>query len=229
MDVDRLFVHTLRDLERRTAAADEYEVLMSAALLRKLILDKGRLMDQVNRRYRLDLHFRISSVSPLEQFIFADDPMFWVIEDGFDPESPLAYAPFNATRDQFLARRVMRFGGSWITVRDVIDQLANIEGAVHSGKAKDERQRALQAAAKFYSRAGLPGAVSQVRLIGRITVRGLSRFAILSSPLVLPRGLRLARAGQLSCERTAGGAAPNAARRALDRPGGATEAGGPAP
>jgi hypothetical protein len=67
--------------------------------------------------------------------------MFWSIEDGLDPESPFAYAPFEATRDQFLARRVMRFGGSWITIRDVIDQLANIEGAVHSGKAKDERQR----------------------------------------------------------------------------------------
>lgn len=174
MDIDRLFVYTLRDLEQRTVADDEYEVLMSAALLRKLILDKGRLMDQVNRSHRLDLRFRISSVSPLEQLIHGDNPLFWAIEDGLDPDSPLAYAPFNATRDQFLARRVMRFEGSWITVRDVIDQLANIEGAVHSGKVKDERQRALQAAAKFYSRAGLPGAVSQVRLIGRITVRGLS-------------------------------------------------------
>ena len=137
---------------------------MSAALLRKLVLDQGRLMDQVNRSHRLDLRFRISSISPLEQLLYDDNPMFWSIEDGLDPESPFAYAPFEATRDQFLARRVMRFGGSWIKVRDVIDQLANIEGAVHSGKAKDERQRALQAAANFYSRTGLPGAVSLVRL-----------------------------------------------------------------
>lgn len=34
VEVDRLFLHTLEDLERRTTAADEYEVLMSAALLR---------------------------------------------------------------------------------------------------------------------------------------------------------------------------------------------------
>jgi hypothetical protein len=64
LDVDRLFFHTLRDLERRTAATDEYEVLMSAALLRKLLLDKSRLIDQVNRIHRLDLRFRISGVSP---------------------------------------------------------------------------------------------------------------------------------------------------------------------
>jgi hypothetical protein len=136
MDVDRLFVHTLRDLERRTAATDEYEVLLSAALLRKLFLDQERLMDQVNRRYRLDLRFRISGVSPFEQQIWDSNPILWAIEDALDPESPLAYAPFDATRDQFLGRRVMRFSENWITVRDVIDQLANVEGAVHSSKPK---------------------------------------------------------------------------------------------
>lgn len=174
MDVDQLFVHTLRDLERRTAATDEYEVLLSAALLRKLLLDQERLMDQVNRRYSLDLRFRISGVSPFEQQIWGSNPIFWALEDALDPESPLAYAPFDATRDQFLRRRVMRFSETWITVRDVIDQLANIEGAVHIGKPKKERHRVLQAAGKFYSRDGLSGVVSQVRLIGRITVRGLS-------------------------------------------------------
>jgi hypothetical protein len=55
MDIDRLFVYTLRDLEQRAAATDEYTVLMSAALLRKLLLDEGRLMDQVNRSYRLKI------------------------------------------------------------------------------------------------------------------------------------------------------------------------------
>jgi cobalamin biosynthesis protein CobT len=67
VDVDQLFIHTLRDLERRTAATNEYEVLLSAALLRKLLLDQERLMDQANRSYRLDLRFRISGVSPFEQ------------------------------------------------------------------------------------------------------------------------------------------------------------------
>jgi hypothetical protein len=173
MDVDRLFLHTLEDLERHTTAADEYEVLMSAALLRKLLLDQTRLTDQVNRRYRLDLRFRISDVSPYEQFLYEDNPVFWAIEDALDPDSALAYAPFDATLDQFLARRVMRFSGNRLTVRDVINQLANIEGAVHRGEARDARERALREVAKFYSHAGLPGAVNQVKLIGRITVRGL--------------------------------------------------------
>lgn len=60
-----------------------------------------------------------------------------------------------------------------MTVRDVVDHVANVEGAVHAGKIKDERGKALHAASRFYGRAGLPGAVSHVRLISRITVRGL--------------------------------------------------------
>lgn len=80
VDVDQLFIHTLRDLERRTAATDEYEVLLSAALLRKLLLDQERLMDQVNRRYSLDLRFRISDVSPFEQKIWDSTPTFWALE-----------------------------------------------------------------------------------------------------------------------------------------------------
>ena len=63
VDADWLFLYTLHDLERRTAATDEYEVLISPALLRKLLLDKERLMDQVNRGHRLDLRFRISAVA----------------------------------------------------------------------------------------------------------------------------------------------------------------------
>jgi hypothetical protein len=174
VDVEELFIRTLRDLEQGITSSDEYEVLMSAALLRKLLVDGGRLMDQVNRNYRLDLRFRISDVSPLENLIFEDNPIFWSLEDALDPESPFAYKPFDATRDKFLNRKVMRFNGHWITVRDVIDQLANVEGAVHSGEPDTDRRRTIQAAGRFYSRAGLPGVVSQVRLLGLITVRALS-------------------------------------------------------
>ena len=53
----------------------------------------------------------------------------------------------------------MRFDGNWITVRDVINQLANIEGAVHRDEANDARERALREMAKFYNHSGLPGVV----------------------------------------------------------------------
>lgn len=74
VDADRLFVHTLTDLEQRGCATDEYTVLMAAALLRKLLLDGTRLMDQVNAKHKLEPRFRISGVSPYERFIHQSSP-----------------------------------------------------------------------------------------------------------------------------------------------------------
>jgi hypothetical protein len=173
VEADRLFLHTLGDLARRATATDEYAVLMGAGLLRKLLVDGGRLMDQVNRHHRLQVRFRIGGESPLERHILASNPLFWAIEDALDPDCPLAYVPIEVSVDKLLARRIMRYGGRWITVHDVIDQLANVEGAVHSGEPRNQHQRLLQAAGRFYSRGGLPGVVSQVGRISRIAVAGL--------------------------------------------------------
>lgn len=52
MDVEQLFVRTLADLEHRTVATDEYEVLMSAGLLGKLLMEGTTLVDKVNSRYK---------------------------------------------------------------------------------------------------------------------------------------------------------------------------------
>jgi hypothetical protein len=189
VDPQNLFAHTLSDLEKRIESTDEYEVLMAAALLRKLLVDGGRLMDQVNRSHGLKLRFRISDVSPFEKMIYENGPVMWSIEDALDPGSPLAYQPYDATRDQFLGRRIMRFNGHWITVGDVIDQVANVEGAIHSGEPDTAHRKTVQALGKFYGRDGLPGVVRQVKLIGRITVRGLSplRDAVIAAAELEPR------------------------------------------
>ena len=128
MDAPNLFIHTLDELEERIETAREYDAIMASALLRKLLIDGGRLMDQANRIYRMKLGFRISAVSPLELEIYEDNPVMWSIEDALYADSPLSYQPYDATRDQFLSRRIMRFSGHWITVHDVIDQLANVKG-----------------------------------------------------------------------------------------------------
>lgn len=173
MDSETLFLRTVNDLDERVAAIAHYDALMSAALLRKLLLDGTPLVHQVNRTYRLNLRFRISGVSQFEQMLLDSDPMFWSIEDALDPDSGLPGPVVEATLDQFLARNVMRFEGRSVTVRDVIDQLSNVDGGVHKGEPREDQQKVLAAAATFYSNRGLPGVVNQVRLIGRLASRGL--------------------------------------------------------
>jgi hypothetical protein len=179
MDVEHLFVRTLADLEHRTFAADEYEVLMSVGLLRKLLMEGTTLVDKVNSRYKLKIRYPMNGVSAYERVIYEDPPVFWSLLEAIDPECrpaqmPGTRAPIDATRDQLLARRIMRMSGTWITVHDLIDQLAHIDGAIHSHEPKSERELVLHAAAQFFRVGNMPGGVAQVRSIGRVVVRGLT-------------------------------------------------------
>lgn len=181
MNVDELFTRTLADLERRTTVTDEYEALLSAGLLRKLLLDKTPLMDKVNSNLRMKVRFAINGESAYERAVHEDGPMFWSLGEAIDPDIPAPpglWAPFNATRDQLLARRVLRVHGNWVTVRDLIDQLAHIEGAVHSEDPKNQREEVLREVARHIYVNGLPVGVRQVQSIGRVVVRGLAPLAV---------------------------------------------------
>lgn len=175
MDAHRLLIRTVADLERRAEETDEYEVLLASGLLRKLLLDGRPLMDQVNARHRMKIRFRINGVSRYEQVVLADGPVFWTLMDGIDPEqeSPINRPVQEATRDQLLARRVMFVHGHDITVRDLIDQLAHIEGAVHSGQVHDVRQALITQVNREIYFGDLPMGVQQIKSIARVVVRGL--------------------------------------------------------
>lgn len=207
MDSGDLFIRTLSDLEKRTTSTDEYEVLLSALLIRKLLLDAVPLMDKVNSSVRLKVHFRINGETAYERIIHEDGPIFWSLEDGIDPEIPMPpglQAPFDATRDQFLARRVLRANGNWFTVRDLIDQLAHIEGAVHSRDPKDQREQVLKETARSIYIGSLPAGVRQVQSISRVVVRALTPLATaISSGPSLSR--LLGRTGCLGGRFTIGG------------------------
>lgn len=177
VEVDRLFLETLDDLERRAGALDEYEVLMSAALLRKLLMDDTPLVDRVNRERRLRLRFRINASSKYEQVVLGMSPSVWSLGDAIDPETcppPGMRAPFDATRDELLSRPVLLVHGEVFTVKHLIEQLAHIEGAVHSGSPKTHREEVLQQIERRLYVGGLPAGVRQMRSIARVVLRGLA-------------------------------------------------------
>ena len=185
MQADQLFLRTLGDLDRRTTVADEYEALLAAGLLRKLLLDEAPLVHQVNRYRREPILFRINGETLLERTIFEDDPVFWAIGDAIDPDAfpaPGMSAPMDATLKEFLARTVMLARGQRLSVRDLIKQVAHIDGAVHKGKPTKAREELLDEMSRFMFFRDLPSTVHHVQLIGRIVVRALTplREAILA-------------------------------------------------
>lgn len=186
MQADQLFLRTLEDLDRRTTVADEYEALLAAGLLRKLLLDESPLVHQVNRYRRERIRFRINGETPLERIILKDNPIFWAIGDAIDPDAfraaPGISAPMDAKLDQFLARTVMFVRGEHLSVGDLIKQVAHIDGAVHKGKATSAREELLDEMSRFMFFRDIPATVHHVQLIGKIVVRALTplRDAILA-------------------------------------------------
>lgn len=178
MDADELFIRTLADLDDRTDTKDEYEALLSAGLIRKLLLDQHSLMAQVNRERRLEIRFRINGESAYERIVLQDMPWFWLLGNAIDPDKfnapPGLQAPLDASLKDLLSRTVMFFKGSPITVKDLIRQIAHIDGAVHKGRPQNPREELIDQVSRFVFINNLPAGVRQVQLIAGIVVRGLT-------------------------------------------------------
>jgi hypothetical protein len=183
MTSDELFLRTLQDLETLLAQPDEYALLRAAALLRQLLLDGGKsLVNKVNRNHDKKLAFVVTDNNAYVEMLLADGAMFYSTEDGLDPNtSPFGQAR-QLTRDQFLKWPVMIVHRHFVTVHDVIDQLAHIEGGVHAGKAKTEKQQALKEAAGVFGIGGLPAGTRMLAPIGRVTLAGLGELREAVSP-----------------------------------------------
>ncbi|HCG02027.1 MAG TPA: hypothetical protein DEV93_15970 [Chloroflexi bacterium] len=173
MTIEELFLQTLLDLEQRLLQADEYALLRAAALLRQLLLEEHPIAIEVNRSCRLKLTFTVTDMGPYFEMLLQDGATFYSTEDGLDPGT----APFGQslylTRDQFLKRRVMVVNGSILSVHDVIDQLAHIEGGVHVGTARTAKEKALKEAATAFRIGDLPGGTRMIAAIARVTLVAL--------------------------------------------------------
>jgi hypothetical protein len=180
VEADALFTATLDDLEQRVIPGrPEYDVLMAAALIRKLLLDEHPLAHVVNRppERRLKLRFR-TNVAPAVWEVLPDTPkpVFWSIQDGLDPETAVMrrHAPSDLSLDDFLRVRVMLIEGHEINVHELVDHAAHVSGAVHAGPPGSEKERALQDVTRQIQVGGYDPAVRSLLAIGRITLRALA-------------------------------------------------------
>jgi hypothetical protein len=172
--VDELFLLTLEDLEERVRLGrGEYDALMSAWLLRKLLLDGDRLVHRANRSRRLKLRFRMSDEQP-SPGIQGWGPGYSLWPDpAVPPQCPIV----ELTLKQFLARPTLVAFGHTITVHDLIKFMANYEGAVHATAPDDEKTRALWDVRWRETRTGpegqYGGCIHELIAIGRIVLDGL--------------------------------------------------------
>jgi len=167
MDVGRLFLETLDDLETRTRhEASEYDLLRAAALLRELLLDDDPLAHQVNRAIQMPLRFRLRVKTPEP----GDEFLLWL---GIDPNATVDAPIREVGLKEFLGTALVFLPSSRITVGPVITLAANVRGGIHRGRPKDPAHQAFESFRLKFRHGDMPMELLLVVEIAKVVLTGL--------------------------------------------------------
>lgn len=176
MDRQDLFDHSVRRLaEIVTDDFTAYSALEASALVRKLLIDASPLLHQVNRQRRKRIVFDVAGNAAYEALVMEDKPVFYAPAGGLSPRLALGM-PFQVTPmnlDQFLARRALYVNGHDITVRQVVLQLANVEGGVHAGTPNTEVEKLLNEVNAQLGIGGMGSVAYSMQAIADVVVAAL--------------------------------------------------------
>jgi hypothetical protein len=174
-DTTKLFLETLKDIEKRVASKDTYEVLLISALIRKLLLDDFPLLDQINRKYKTKISFEIIP----SQDALIQKSEYYIIADMLDPETaPPSKKSQKVSRDQFLKTTVLSICGKRYSIKDIILFEANIMGGIHAGMPEKEKEQALQQVNSIYEIEASRGSLLQLKAIARVVLKALEPLRI---------------------------------------------------
>lgn len=178
MDRLELFRRTVHELADIVAdPQDEYRMLHSSALLRRLLIDEHPLLHQVNRERQLQIRFEVAAEDDYTRMVLEDGAAFWAPLDGFSPRlAGRPRQPELLKLPEFLARRVARIRGVDISVKAVILQAANVDGGVHAGTARSDLEQLIAEHADFFV-GNTPALVRSLRGIADVVVLALVDLA----------------------------------------------------
>lgn len=179
--IEALFIRRLDELERLVNSIDPIDTLDISRPIRQLLLDGRPLINEVNRKYKLKIRFRVFDIAVamkiLEQ---AGIPkmMIATIQDGLDPETaPPGDAVQCAIREiglnEFLNITVLTLNDREFTIRNIIQFEANARGAVHFGPPKGREQEEIAMINRQLILGGYTPSSRQLRSIGRVVLKAL--------------------------------------------------------
>lgn len=152
---------------------------MAAPLLRELLMGDPPLFHLVNRHRRLKVRFRVARASAYQQVVLADAPIFYARTDGLYPGSALPNSTVEAlSLDKLLSEMVMIVQGNTISVRDLIDYVANAAGGVHFGDPKRDKRAIMAALDGQLKLGGIDASLRCLVAVGRIVTEALDRLVL---------------------------------------------------
>jgi hypothetical protein len=177
MDRNALFVETVKELSEIASneSASEYQLVKSSALMRTLLMDKSPLLHQVNRQRRRRVTFSASAEDAFVELAMGHDPLIWFWLEAISPR--LAFrANIRAeelTLDQWLAKRGGVVNKVDVTVKELILQVAHVEGGVHAGTPRTEIEHLMKEVSEGLLIGGFSSVTRTMRGIAEVVSHAL--------------------------------------------------------
>lgn len=172
MDVDSLFLASVKDLERYAAAGDDYSMLRAAALLRQVLMDESPLAHQANRERRLRLRFPVCGRKYAET-VLAAGPVFYSRLGAIHRSGSQGHDLEEIPLDAFLSTTVLKLGNNVVSVGDLISISANVLGGVHRGAARGAKEQSVEDFNRRVVAFGQPITAAQMRPVILVALEGL--------------------------------------------------------
>jgi hypothetical protein len=177
-----LFLRTYDDLLQRCDSDDEYTMLGISSLLRLLLWDERPLVDQINRRFRQKIVFRVGKV--ITPNLVKDQPAqgrlrlissglsLHAVENAFYA-SDTATEYQNLNKDQFYRLPVLQVGEHVFTVLELMQHMAYVGGTIHAFDPSEDRDQALHEFRGLSQMQGVGPGLRTLRAIGRVVADAL--------------------------------------------------------
>lgn len=137
MNKEEFFLTTIKDLNAKIAAGDQYNLIKAAGILRQLVADTSTpLIIKLNNDHKIKLQFEIADSGELR----SGDGVFHMV--ALEPNSSFKIRAVSL--DNFLNREIISWNKEKYSVLDFIKVAANIRGGVHFGAYKDEKEKNLE-------------------------------------------------------------------------------------
>jgi hypothetical protein len=167
MEADKLFLERCKQISRLMESNHEIDLLDLSAVLRQVLLDG--LLHKANAKKRIKLIFRVG------EFYYTPDQYTAVmgLEDGLDQQTARpGKVSKDVNFDHFIGYTILYLNGHPHSVGDVIKLAANVAGGVHHVDNPREQQKIIAEYSAALNIGGLPGAIRQLKPIGRVALRG---------------------------------------------------------
>jgi hypothetical protein len=149
---EKIFLNIISELKKRYENQTEYDILKASGLIRQLLVDSNPIIEQVNRKYKLKITYRVQERIKLPFERFNEDGTAWKPLYGIVFITPQENSPVELlNRDDFFKYELLSYHNEMINVLEVIKICANKYGGIHYDEKRNLKESSIDVTHKAFS------------------------------------------------------------------------------